>query len=347
MSTQPKQFIRQAAWFAVCAFIGAVPSLRAQVPGIGALSPRLDRQFFFPVMLNPGETQTYNLWGELRSARSTQGQTLLVLVSGRDYDHRYWDFPDGPSFVDAAVKAGYAVLNLDKLGVGYSSRPPGSTLGIPQEAFTFHQVIGSVRNGVLNEFGFGKVVIVGHSSGSALSVTEATTYRDVAGVVLTGISHTAGSRLLDIIPATIPVGQDPALSTQGYPSDYLTLRSDAIASLFYAPPTTDPAVLATNLSIKVADVLAEENAVQFFVVDPQPAPGINVPLLTVFGESDVLLGDTGTAQRLQSEPSFYPNSPSVTVIPIPKTGHDLALSTTFPITDAVIFTWLKRYIGSR
>ena len=78
----------------------------------------LDRQFFFPVTLNPGDKQVYNLWGELRSVQPTAGQTLLVLVHGFTYDHRYWDFPSGPSFVVAAEAAGYAVLNLDRLETG-------------------------------------------------------------------------------------------------------------------------------------------------------------------------------------------------------------------------------------
>ena len=43
---------------------------------------RIDEQFFFQVLLNAGDSQSYNLWGELRSPASSQGRTLLILGSG-------------------------------------------------------------------------------------------------------------------------------------------------------------------------------------------------------------------------------------------------------------------------
>ncbi len=303
----------------------------------------LDRQFFFPVTLNPGDTQSYNLWGELRSARPTAGQTLLVLVHGFTYDHRYWDFPSGPSFVTAAEAAGYAVLNLDRLGTGYSSRPDGSILGLAQDAYSIHEVIQTVGNGALSGFKFGKVVLVGHSAGSVLSALEASTYHDVSGVVLTGVSHTAGSGAADSIAAVIPVDADPVLATQGYPADYITFVAGAIGQLFYYPATSIPSVIATNESLKGAGAVADEQAIGGFVSHTLPVTGITVPVLEVFGAKDVIVGDLNTAQTIGQEPGFYPNSPSVQVVAIPNTGHDLALSTTALETDLVIGTWLVRH----
>jgi hypothetical protein len=62
-------------------------------------------------------------------ARADRGAPLLILASGFTYDHQYWDLPvDGGkySFVDAANRAGYATLNLDRLGLGSSDKPPAS-----------------------------------------------------------------------------------------------------------------------------------------------------------------------------------------------------------------------------
>ena len=67
-----------------------------------------------------------------------------------------------------------------------------------------------------------------------------------------------------------------------------------------------------------------------------------MPVLTVFGEKDILFGNTGTKQRLQSEPTFYPNAPVVNVYAIPETGHVLALSETAPRTNEIIFEWLHQ-----
>ena len=76
----------------------------------------IDLQYFLPVTLTPGAAQTYNLWTELRSANPTQGKTLLITVSGVTFDHRYWDAPSGPSFVDEAVRSGFSVLNIESTG---------------------------------------------------------------------------------------------------------------------------------------------------------------------------------------------------------------------------------------
>jgi hypothetical protein len=51
-------------------------------------SGNIDQQIFFPVQLNEGDAQTYNIWGELRSRPSPQDRTLLILLSGLATDHR-------------------------------------------------------------------------------------------------------------------------------------------------------------------------------------------------------------------------------------------------------------------
>ena len=309
-----------------------------------------DLQFVFPVTLNPGDRQSYNLWGELKAVDGTQGKTLLVLLSGITYDHRYWDFPSGPSFVNAAVGKGYAVLNLDRLATGYSSYPPAQALNLAQDVSTLHQVVTAVTNGSLARFGFRRVVLVAHSYGSTISISYAAKYDDVAAVVLTGITHTPGSGINAFTTNVIPAEQDATLSSQGFPPGYLTLKAGSLGPLFFYPQTSFPSVVATNESIKGV-----------FSPNPSGSPGnlfgssqgrlgeqdIKVPVLGIFGAKDILFGDNGPQARLRTEPAFYPMSPKVNVYAIPDTGHSLALSSTFAITDGLIFDWLGSLYGQQ
>jgi len=209
----------------------------------------IDLQYFLPVTLTPGAAQTYNLWTELRSANSTQGKTLLITVSGVTFDHRYWDAPSGPSFVDEAVRNGFAVLNIDRLGLGYSSRPPSDALDYQQGAFALHQIVEAVSSGPLSHFGFSRVVLVGHSYGSTLSISEAATYHDVSAIVLTGVTHTPGSGVGQFAASVVPVEQDPVLAPQDYPPGYQTLKVGSLGPLFFYPATSSPMTVATSESI--------------------------------------------------------------------------------------------------
>ncbi len=246
----------------------------------------------------------------------------------------------------AAVSAGYAVLNLDKLGTGYSSRPPVGALGLQQDVFALHQIVSAARSGQLAQYGFSRVVLVGHSLGSTLIIPEVATYNDVDAIVLTGITHTPGSGINQFFSDVIPAASDSVLSVQGYPADYFTLIPGAIRTLFYSPATSFPAIVNTNESIKVTVTLAEGTIPQLFAAQLGESK-IAVPVLTVFGTEDALFGNTGTQERLKTEPTFYPKSPLANVFAIPDTGHSLALSTTFPLTNEIIFSWLKKNVAVR
>jgi alpha-beta hydrolase superfamily lysophospholipase len=64
--------------------------------------------------------------------------------------------------VNAAVAQGYAVLNIDKLGTGYSSRPPTAALGSQQDVFALHQIVASVK-----QAGFAPAILTGCLAASA------------------------------------------------------------------------------------------------------------------------------------------------------------------------------------
>ena len=64
-------------------------------------------------------------------------------------------------------------------------------------------------------------------------------------------------------------------------------------------------------------------------------PAVDDPKFAGSGrDPGYLTSKPGTRESL-----FYAAAPSLTVVTIPETGHDLALSTTAPLTDAVMLAW--------
>ena len=73
----------------------------------------------------------------------------------------------------------------------------------------------------------------------------------------------------------------------------------------------------------------------------QPSDRITVPVSSVVGEDDALFCtglteyNCASTKSVQSfESPYYPAAPRLRVVVMPDTGHDLALSTTAPLTDA-------------
>ena len=63
--------------------------------------------------------------GELRIPEGGS-DTVQVLLPGLTYDRRYWNAPGKYDYAAHMLAAGYAVLLLDRLGTGGSSRPPAA-----------------------------------------------------------------------------------------------------------------------------------------------------------------------------------------------------------------------------
>ncbi len=94
--------------------------------------------------------------------------TLQVLVPGGTYNAVYWDIGYDPqvlSYREAVNEAGIATVAVDRLGSGRSSRPLSTLVTLATQAQAVHAVIQSLRPL------FRKLVLVGHSIGSAIVMT--------------------------------------------------------------------------------------------------------------------------------------------------------------------------------
>lgn len=70
-----------------------------------------------------------SLYGELCVPRGQSPETVQLLVHGGTYTGSYWDWPfQSPtySYVEDALRAGYATFAVDRLGAGRSTHPTSS-----------------------------------------------------------------------------------------------------------------------------------------------------------------------------------------------------------------------------
>lgn len=145
--------------------------------------------------------------------------TLQILVHGLGLDKSYWDMGPGYSYVDAAVSAGYATLAYDRLGVGLSDHPdPIHVVQAFVDVEIQHALVTLARHSNITRKAFKRVVGVGHSYGSIVSLGHTAKYpKDFDAVILTGMS-TSLQYLGPIILAL-----SPAVAALNKPTDWKAL----------------------------------------------------------------------------------------------------------------------------
>ena len=277
-----------------------------------------------------------------------------VLLAGATYTRSYWNWPTDParySWLSRTVGAGRAVLAIDRIGSGASTHPPGAALDLTVDAATVHQVLGRLRA----TEPVGRVTLVGHSLGSGVALVEAATYHDVDRLVLTGMLHSVGSGLASTLASFAPAPVTSLLgalvgtttsSPAGPDPGYLTTLPGTRMAAFYAA-SADPAVVAYDEAHR--DVVAATELAGYPTLLLPPALNlsrlVDVPVLAVAGQQDALLcGGTldctdPVAVRANELP-FYPATPSLDVLTVPLTGHDVTLHPSSGATFSAVDAWI-------
>src|SRR4051812_31004602 len=171
-----------ASLVASCALLAAAPSASAD--------PARCSAYDLPVSTNPLLPLTMH--GQLCLPAGNASPTVQLLLHGATYNRMYWDVPYQPatySYQRDMAAHGLATFAVDEIGVGQSTRPLSIVITGAMQAAAVHVVVGALRAGAVGGIAFGKVVLVGHSAGSAISIIEAASYHDVDGVLLTGMTH--------------------------------------------------------------------------------------------------------------------------------------------------------------
>jgi pimeloyl-ACP methyl ester carboxylesterase len=280
-------------------------------------------------------TSPATMHGQLCLPEGAAPSAVQLLVHGGTYNSAYWDLPYEPdqySYQRDMAKHGYATFAVDVLGAGQSSHPLSLQLTVWAQAEALHEVVGQLRSGAVGGIHFDKVAIVGHSVGSGIVASEASTYKDVDGVILTGVTHIPSIPALGLGAA---LGLVPAfLSSVENPGDplYFTTKPGARGPLFYNAADADPDVIATDEATKDQVSVPGMGTVAVFGIVVPVTLGINVPVLQAVGSNDVLfcgllaLRDCSSASALRAqEAPFFSAAARLSVYVLPNAGHSLAL----------------------
>lgn len=291
----------------------------------------------FPVTLSDGNT--WPLVGYLYSQGSPRGRPLQVTLHGGNYNHSYWDIPtfNGHPYSYARFMAQqqYAVLALDLLGTGESGKPDADFISFKEMAGAVHQMLACLRKGD-NPAGcaFDRIVLVGHSLGSALAACVQGTYQDADAVVSTGLVFVPHQRPLD-----------PALVTgiaQQHP--YFKLPPAVRQELFYAHGTA-PEVRAHDA--RLDDIIPRGYVFTIFPFLEDPSvtrvDQVTSPVLVQLGELDGLAPGALASQ----EKAVWSRASSVTVQVLPGTGHSFNGHLTNQTSWRGIDAWLSQTLSHR
>ncbi|GGU66409.1 alpha/beta hydrolase [Lentzea flava] len=288
--------------------------------------------------LTPLVPSLERMYGRLCAPQGAR--TVQVLIPGGTYDNSYWDIgydPDTRSYTRAQNKAGIATLAVDRLGTGRSSKPLSALVTASTQASAVHQVIKTLKPR------FEKVIVAGHSIGSAMAMIEAGTYHDVDGVLVTGFTHkmnyiTVVPVLANMIPAGLDLG-------------YLTTMPDTRYNAFHKPgPLVDGAI---SFDESTKDVFAATEAVDTILLNTVIIPvsrNINVPVLLVVGNDFHFCGDdfplmgsdcSSPAALKADEGQFFPSVPRLDTFILNGYGHSINYAPNASDYHAVVATWSK------
>lgn len=317
------------------------------VKGLGAV--RCTDHVLNVRIADPGPADQ-KIWGRLCIGEGRRPTAVQLLVPGGTYSHVYWDLPYGGgrySYAREAAAAGYATFNVDRVGIGHSSHPPGAQLTVTAGAIALHDVITALRAGRVGGYAFSHVIWVGHSVGSFTAWDEAARYQDVDAMILTGAMHAFNLQAaLQGQAALYTATDDPRFADSGLDADYMTTKPGTREG-FYSPDTTDPHVVALDEANKATMTTGE-------LAGPSATPPyrINVPVLLLVGGNDALFC-VGVTQYSCSDPKsvlafesqFYPPAAHPQVVVIPGAGHSVALSTVAPLATAAMIRWTRSVIA--
>ncbi len=310
------------------------------------------------VTLAPGAADTYHVVGTLCSQGPATGKTVQVLLHGITYARYYWDFPYQPehySYVRSATKRGYVTFNLDRIGNGASDHPANSNLvNLYSNAYVVHQVVAALRAGQVGSTSFAKVIVVGHSLGSMIAASYASSYPGEAnGITITGWMHSINWEVANavLVPSIYPALLDPKFAGQFTDPYYMTTLPGIRGATFYYLPNTDPRVITLDESLKQTVTLAEFQTGPAVVYD-QSSLQITGPVQIIYGQYDHLFcgpevsyNCSEASVQAYEETRFGPEACIETAI-INDAGHDLNLHLNANATYSQMLSWADRYVGS-
>ncbi|KAL3462455.1 Alpha/Beta hydrolase protein [Aspergillus heterothallicus] len=275
---------------------------------------------------------------------------LQIATHGFAFDKTYWDSevePEKYSYVDAALHAGYSILTYDRLGVGKSSKPDAyDVVQGPVQLEILKEITLLARSGNLatkmsvkndddRHVGsisipdFDKIVLVGHSLGSAVTIGVLSQYGElVDGAVSTGlITH---GKLGQIGQQAFGLEHAKSHDKRRFHdrgSGYLVQATESnVQQIFFKKGHFDSRMLEYGEQIKETGTVGE--FLSLGAVLANPAPNYKGPLLFALAEYDfgVCAGNcTGSYDLDAIKSDMFTAASDVKVHIQPGSGHALTM----------------------
>lgn len=296
------------------------------------------------VRIATDEPAEHILVGDLCYSGPHPPAVVQVLLAGATYSRRYWDPDPRRSYVAAAVRAGYAVFNADRIGTGESSHPHSGRLDATAGAVAVADLIAGLRNGTAVGFAFPHVVLVGHSLGAAVAWLAARS--GVDALVVTSELHAinrANWNALRVWPAKL----DQRFIDAGLDDGYVTTAPGSRA-LFHHTVTAD--VVEADEGSKDVSSLAELAESERLVDSPAPDESLtkrlSMPVLIMVGAHDPFFCQSECSVdtlRAQEQP-YYASATRLDLIVMPGMGHSLNLANRAHRCHQAAIDWLIQVI---
>ena len=194
-------------------------------------------------------TGNYGIYSKLcvptDSSVAKSVSTVQFLTHGDTLYSGYWDIAPEYSYVDAAAQAGYATFSYDKIGVGQSDHPdPIQVVQGPLQVEIAHALVQLLRSAQIGSRKFKKVVGVGHSAGSTITVAVSAKYpKDFDAVIISGTTISTTSVPISLASFSFEVAKnDPSGKFAGLRNAYIVQATpQSLQFPFYRYPNFDPA----------------------------------------------------------------------------------------------------------
>jgi len=230
---------------------------------------------------------------------------LVFAIHGGGYRRVYWDPPfaaEDYSFARWFTERGKAVLTIDMLGMGDSSKPePESKLSFEAvaaaHADALAQVVARFDQPV-------NVTGVGHSMGGMMVIAQAGMHQGMDRVAVLGWANEP-MILSDTDVETLQAGL--------IPSGYLATPRENMRKLFYWPDVPLPLIEADEAAASKTPVTLGRASLTPGIVH-DAAAAINVPVAVVQSEID-------TSPEPEKELAYFKNSPAVELQTLPDAAH--------------------------
>lgn len=251
---------------------------------------------------------------------------LVFALHGGGYTRGYWN----PVFADASYSfarfftgRGKAVLAVDMLGMGESSRPePESRLSRARIAAAHGAALAQVRTRFDPPL---SVTGIGHSMGGMMIIDQAAAQGGMDRVAVLGWANEA-MVLGDTDVGTLQAGL--------IPSGYLATPRERMRTLFYRPDVPEALVLADEAAGSTTPATLGRDALTPGIVHAAAAR-IAVPVLVVQSEID-------TSPAPEKEAGYFSASPAVKLQRLANAAHCQNFASTRREHWQALDEWIER-----